>query len=995
MGLSHSVRFLRESAWHVLIFGWVLVGLSGCGGGGGGSSGNPTEPASANPAPQPGEIILDDGDPGTSAQGNWSPSSAENPWDGDSVYARDSGAYVYDVTLGNAGTYGVYVWFTNWPSRESAVPYEVQHAKGTAVVYLDQRINGGQWSSLGNYPLGDQARITVKVVDSNTVCADAIRLVPGGGAPPPNQTSPPDPVDTEPDVSPEITELAAFPLTPNMARVSWETSFLGDSRVEYGTSTSLGSSRSVSGSRAYHSVLLKGLSSDRTYYVRARSSGGGQNRSSAVVSFRTPDASPGFSVTDSHPRVFFNKSDISKIRSRIQNEPIRSWWGSLENFASQQADKSVSSIIDEYPTYNAALAFAGLIGDRSGYRDKAIAVAMKVASLSSPGDDKEVRRRVDFIIPAYDWLHDYLSSSEKSTLRSELATLAYMLESQVYTQEYANGHSNGNQNGALLAALAIYGEHSDASGIVSRALRRYNEGFWPFWRHHGSENGGSFKSAWYTTVANHFNLEAMAAWESATGQNLFAKEKSWFEGLGDWYLYSARGDKSWVRHGDVVYQQGWDELERYILLQVANQFQDRTAQWLSNRIRDHLSAWGPHNLPDILWYNPSVSPSYPKKPLSRHFKGTGMVFMLESWADRSVRANFRAIPHYIMGHSHLDQCSFSIYYRGGLALDSGVYDDYSSSHWLNYYSRTIAHNSILVEDPSESFEFYGTRYVSDGGQNWLQPSQVPDPFPENIGDLTNTDAYDLGGIFAYEDTDLYTYSVGDGTPAYSPRKLRVFVRHFLWLKSLSGWNHPVVLVFDQVESTSSSYRKTYLLHTENKPSVSGNMVTATNGNGKLYQRTVYPTDEEITLIGGSGKEYWVDGRNYPPNRPPKSGEEAGAWRVEVSPSGSRTRDEFLHVLYPTDSGAGSPPSVSRIDAGSMKGLETRNLVILFAERIDSVSSASYSLSASRRNLLFGLEPGRSFEILVDGKKAATLRSSVNGTLDFTNSAGGEIELVAK
>jgi heparin/heparan-sulfate lyase len=222
-----------------------------------------------------------------------------------------------------------------------------------------------------------------------------------------------------------------------------------------------------------------------------------------------------------------------------------------------------------------------------------------------------------------------------------------------------------------------------------------------------------------------------------------------------------------------------------------------------------------------------------------------------------------------------------------------------------------------------------------------------------------------------------------------------YLRHFLWIKSLSGWSHPVIAVFDEVQATKSSFKKTCLLHTRNQPTVSGTLVYAKNGTGMVYQRTVYPVNPSIAVVGGSGKEYWVDGKNYPPSRGAKSGEEPGAWRVEVSPSVARTQDEFLHILYPTSSSSGQPPSVRSIDAGSMKGFETGGVVVLFAVNASSVTSASYSLSAARENLLFGVKPGGSYDVLVGGSRAATLKASVEGTLAFQNASTGTIQVVLR
>ena len=445
-----------------------------------------------------------------------------------------------------------------------------------------------------------------------------------------------------------------------------------------------------------------------------------------------------------------------------------------------------------------------------------------------------------------------------------------------------------------------------------------------------------------------------------------------------------------VRCGDITQEEGVDELDRYLLILIAREYKNREAQWLGDKIRDYMGYWGPSVVKDVLLYGPDVLPRSPSKPLSKHFKGCGMVFMLDSWKDDAIRANFRAIPHYIGGHNHLDQCSFSIFHKGGLALDSGIYDDYSSSHRLNYYCRTIAHNTILVEDPNEDFSLYGVGYVADGGQAWKQP---PRSYPYNIQDLTETDLFDLKGIVAYEDNDLYTYSLGNGAPAYSAAKMSVFYRHFVWLKSLSGWNHPVVVVFDEVESKNSAFKKTYLLHTQNQPTVNGSLISASAEGGLLYQRTVFPASAKITLVGGSGKEYWVDGRNYAPTRGAKDGEEPGSWRLEVCPSTARTHDEFLHVLYATEAGAGAPPSVRAIDASSMKGFESQNVVMLFAVKLGSITSVSYSTGGGRQNILFGLTAGRKYDVYVDEKLAQTALASDEGSTTFSTSAAAQIRVV--
>jgi hypothetical protein len=77
------------------------------------------------------------------------------------------------------------------------------------------------------------------------------------------------------------------------------------------------------------------------------------------------------------------------------------------------------------------------------------------------------------------------------------------------------------------------------------------------------------------------------------------------------------------------------------------------------------------------------------------------------------------------------------------------------------------------------------------------------------------------------------------------------------------------------------------------------------------------------------------------------------------------------------------------------GFVSHGLVILFAVKLMSVATVSYTVAGARRNLLLGLEPGRQYDVLVDGSRVKTLQATVNGTLDFENSAAAKIDVVRK
>lgn len=81
------------------------------------------------------------------------------------------------------------------------------------------------------------------------------------------------------------------------------------------------------------------------------------------------------------------------------------------------------------------------------------------------------------------------------------------------------------------------------------------------------------------------------------------------------------------------------------------------------------------------------------------------------------------------------------------------------------------------------------------------------------------------------------------------------------------------------------------------------------GDGRLAVETLLPRASEILSIGGPGHEFEIDGVNYPPKKN-YDPDEAGRWRIEVSPSEPALRDYFLHVLSTSEARSREWPSVS-------------------------------------------------------------------------------------
>ena len=135
---------------------------------------------------EPIDIIIDNGESGTSYTGTWPNSSGPLSYGTTSVYARPDASYTWPFASPHpAGVYEVYMWWTAVSSRGDNVSVDINTGSGIETVTVDQTANGGQWNSLGTFFFdGDSSSVTV--IASNdllsdgrivSTCADAVRFV--------------------------------------------------------------------------------------------------------------------------------------------------------------------------------------------------------------------------------------------------------------------------------------------------------------------------------------------------------------------------------------------------------------------------------------------------------------------------------------------------------------------------------------------------------------------------------------------------------------------------------------------------------------------------------------------------------------------------------------------------------------------------------------------------------------------------------------------------
>ena len=297
-----------------------------------------------------------------------------------------------------------------------------------------------------------------------------------------------------------------------------------------------------------------------------------------------------------------------------------------------------------------------------------------------------------------------------------------------------------------------------------------------------------------------------------------------YESFADTYLYKLMPDGTPSREGDNEYPI-LDDRDTAALGYAVNRFKNPYAAWLLRDSGFAVREVGAACSRISVERSRSDRRAIPSRatsaelPLHRHFSGVDQVVFRNGWGPKATWIEFDCGP-YLAKHQHLDRGHFTIYHRGYLAIDSGAdYTESESPHYINYYRRTIAHNTMLVFDPKEHF-FWSENLLeaaNDGGQR-MDSSRFWNTMRSREDWEKTRDLWDLGQMKIVDSSDdqsrgtAYHYAFGDATHAYSPHKLRAFTRQLLYLPGLD-----VLLVFDRVVSTDPSFRKTWLLHGVNMP----------------------------------------------------------------------------------------------------------------------------------------------------------------------------------
>ena len=721
-----------------------------------------------------------------------------------------------------------------------------------------------------------------------------------------------------------------------------------------------------------------------------------------------------------HPRLYLRSSDIPELRERLKNPEIKKTIAKIQKLGVDRTPEEEAKAPDKSGfRYYAEMrgvtsrvqleALDYLLNKKKSVARKAIVAMLDTLRNTNYGKKGDLSRASGQMLMCgamvYDWCYDQMKDSEKKAYINEFVRISKTMECGYPPKntEPIAGHSSEwmVMRDMLSAAIAIYDEFPEMyNNVMTMLCRDYIPVRNYVYAGHNYHQGTSYANVRFSNdLFSLWILDRMGAGAVYDPAQQFVMYD---------FLYRRRPDGMVLPAGDV--NPGIGGSYGLPAMLAYSYYKDPYLAYeykRNTKIDNHCLIF------DVLWRDYTIEPKSPETlPLTK-YSGTpyGWMIARTGWDKNSVIAEMKINEHFVGNHQHMDGGAFQIYYKGPLAIDAGAYHGtsggYNSAHNKNFFKRTVAHNSLLVFDPNEKFASwnYGgtdkTEFAdNDGGQRMPGDRwETCRSFADLLSDEYTTGqvlAHGIGGDYMAPE---YSYLSGDITKAYSD-KVKEVKRSFVFLNLKSEKVPAAMVVFDKVVSKNPEFKKHWLLHSIEQPQVSENGIvikrTKDGDSGMLSNTVLLPAKENLDMqvIGGKGKEFWVNGTNYanaPQAGRPDPRNERGEWRVEVSPSAPANEDYFLNVIQVADNNCNELHKASLLKGENLVGAVIADRIVTFSkdgETINGKAEMDVQGNGTFKFVMTNMKPG-TWQVKKDGKIFIAYKwvGAEDGVLSFEGGSG--------
>lgn len=662
-----------------------------------------------------------------------------------------------------------------------------------------------------------------------------------------------------------------------------------------------------------------------------------------------------------HPRLFLTKRDIEHFNKKVRSEELKETFSLLEAYADEdlRIKGSVFSPAFELRLESRALMY--VLGRCSvEHAEKTVCLAREyIECVEFPKNVPDVTRYMGNTMIAcavvYDWCYDFLSDEDKSVFIKRFKEIAAMKEIGYppTNPNLSSIASHGSEfeifRDLIGVGVAVYDEDKEIYNFgAGRFFAEMTESRKYFNRSGNHPMGSAYGYYRYGCELWAVIIFDRMGYKNVLGDKMHSVAYKWlYERLPFGQRFKDGDDFEYSKNRHFSYPTN-DIRE---LGMAANFYRDpylrrQNLKALSIRGYDAEQFW------TLLFAEPDVGIKETNDlPLAR--KTTfplSSVTARTSWQtgldSPAAMAHMKIQEKFIACHMHLDCGGFQIYYKGNLATSSGLYegDHFGSGcpHYANYYARTAAHNCVTVTDPNEKMIYShggGTDFSNDGGQRRGMTAPFAVSFQKQVVEDSRAEACGTY-IGPNEYTPEFSYIKGNLAAGYGD-KVKEYQRSMVFM-DLFGKDYPAAfVVYDRVISSDKSFKKRWNMHCVEEPTVKGNTTvikrTKRGFNGKLVNKTLLPREFEIEKIGGAGKEYFINGENFPAREYVGAETDSAVWKVEISPKCESEKDFFLNAMYVTDADRDlSELPMNMIETEKFIGVSVSDRMVMFSKEQDII-----------------------------------------------------------
>jgi hypothetical protein len=173
------------------------------------------------------------------------------------------------------------------------------------------------------------------------------------------------------------------------------------------------------------------------------------------------------------------------------------------------------------------------------------------------------------------------------------------------------------------------------------------------------------------------------------------------------------------------------------------------------------------------------------------------------------------------------------------------------------------------------------------------------------------------------------------------REAESVMRTFVFLRAMSGWPHPVLLVYDEVRLKTPGNDAATVLHFAGKPEVSEDAVCCDAPSSRLWSQVLLPSPSQLWLDELLG---------------PKNGQDGSSslWRLRIGSKDAGAKNVFCQAFMAGPPGSSAPPCSMLLSSGPPVA-QVAGRVVVFGQE-DTTEIEGITAGEVRQLFVVGVAP---------------------------------------